>query len=944
MKNKKLFGSLLIGFLVFIAGATGLIYQVVWVRLLTRIFGNSVFGVSAVLSAFMGGLAVGSYICGRLSDRHNPLKIFAYLNFAVAVCGIFLPYLLGFMNNIYTLLYNNFHTSFYVFSIFRFLFSFLLLIVPSALLGGTFPVVVKYYISTRHANLQPTKDKSIPTFQHILGRDIGILYGISTLGAVVGCFVSGFFMIKLLGMNLTVLTSSIINTMLGVIGLIMSKSSKRELITEQENAKASVNVGYPDTKASPHPAHPNLILIALFVSGFAALSYEILWIRILSIYLDNAVYTFTIMLTTFLGGLGLGSIIFAWLFHRFKKGLALYGVLSILIGITSIASLEIGKHLSVVDIWFQNTFKTSAWWHYRAEEFLISSIIMLIPTILIGMIIPLASKIYIQHLNKLGGTFGKIYSIDTVGAIFGSFITGFAFIPLIGIQKCLILISAMNLTIGTVLFFSDSQVKGKTKNLVLIFVLFVFTGSLFVPSTPLVQSEIPRADKLLYYKECPSVTTTIYQEPATDFRIISVNGKQVADTNDVQLYILLGDIPMLLHPDPKNALVIGFGAGVTSGAIARHNVNLDIVEISPGVPEGSKVHFAKENRDVSNYPGLNLIIEDGRNHILSTNKKYDVISADPIHPNVYGSAQLYTKEFYQYCKDKLNDDGVICIWLPLHVNSTYDYQLIIKTFISVFPDAYMWYAPVNCHTILTGHKKPLSIDFRLLKKRMNVPEVKNQLAGVYLDNPYTFLSNFMMGEKKLSGLVEDIKQINTDNLAHIEFSVSEGAGAQHLTLISNLVDVFIRKEEIKPYVFNISPKEKAELNLHFMSSRRVILGQTFQLHEKIDRAKKEYKIASTNNPDDRIAEYFAFGQFKRFIDTQLKRIEYDAYDWESYRNLGYYYLQENNPDEAIKYFEKVIEILPDRKIGYLDAAYCYEAKGISDKAKEYYNRAQYFSR
>ncbi len=825
--------------LFFLSGACGLVYEVVWARMLALVFGATVFAISTVLISFMAGLALGSLSFGRLVDRSpDPLKIYAYLEAGVGVFALFVPLIFARLDTVYVYLHRQVHASFYLFSLIRFLFSFLVLVVPATLMGGTLPAMSKYFV-TRLGDL---------------GWDVGRLYSINTFGAVVGCSSTGFLLLGTLGIRGTIFTAASVNLLIAATVLIISRargSAGGPVAGGQAEAEDRDRGGYD-------PAYPlSFALWGVAISGFAALAYEVVWTRVLTVLFPTTTYSFTVMLTTFLCGLALGSFLFARLIDRKRDLLGFFGLVQIAIGLSAILLVPILGKLPALLLALRGRLGMS-WPKMIGMTFGSSFLVMLIPTILMGTTFPLVSKMCTLKLRGLGRSIGKVYSANTLGAIVGSFGAGFLLIPLIGAQRSNLWIAFLNLFLGTGALLINPWMRPKLKWIGVGAVsLIVLATGIILPARmrPIILPSgfgtVGKEVDLVYYDEGMAGTVTVVEEGGV--RSCCVDNSFVCGTSydALQTVRMLGHLPLLVHPRARKVLVIGFGIGVTTSAVARHPVEaIDCVEISPEVVAASR-YFREVNHDVLSDPRVSLTEGDGRNYVLATADRYDVITCDPTHP-LLGSGGLYTKEYWELCRKRLKPDGIMCQYLPLHLLSPQDFRTIINTFHKVFPNTTLWFTFSHC--ILFGGQQPLAIDFNLLNERLRQREIAEDLVQSNLEDPFAFLSCLILDEEAVGRFVRGAST-NTDDHPYVEFSGRRSMGAETWTVnLSSLAELRVNPSGV---LTNLGPnREEAEsverrLGRYFQAGAHKIQGLIFWRVGAVGREIEEYGQALEINPEDR---------------------------------------------------------------------------------------------
>jgi spermidine synthase len=582
---------IIIFFIFLLSGISGLIYEVVWARMLTIILGSSVFAVSTVLTSFMAGLAIGSLYFGRVADKvKNPLSVYGWLEIGTGIYALLTPLLFAKLSGIYVLIHNHVHGSLHTLILIRFLLCFLALLAPTVLMGGTLPAISKFVVRRLER----------------LGTNVGGLYGINTLGATIGCIAAGFLLIEFIGMKATIYLAFFINLAVGGTTFLLGKSWAA-LKGEDEDRQVSSPRVITDHRETPDFII-YIVLVTYAFSGFTALAYEVAWTRVLSMIFFTTTYAFTTMLATILCGIALGSFLFRRFIDRLRRPLLLFGILEIAIGLWAIFTLPIFPIFSSVVGQTMVTTLGPFWWKHLGVKLAVPSLIMIIPTVLMGALFPLVNKMCMLNTRNIGKGIGGVYSLNTAGSIFGSFAAGFIMIPFLGLQKTIMCIALIDVMIGIVASWFHKFRTQKTRWGILgVLLLFVGGSFLFAPRDMVRQvcvSQLRSPWELLYCGEGIDGTTMILQNGDISLRRLMVNLHQyVGDNSRVMMRVQKwqAHLPLLLHFSPKRVLMIGLGTGITAGAAAMHNVKLTACEISPGVLK-AMTYFSQENNDVSNNP------------------------------------------------------------------------------------------------------------------------------------------------------------------------------------------------------------------------------------------------------------------------------------------------------------------------------------------------------
>ncbi|MGQ9629366.1 MAG: fused MFS/spermidine synthase [bacterium] len=928
--NAGVFGVVLILF--FLSGISGLVYEVVWTRMLVSVFGATVFAVSTVLASFMAGLALGSYYFGRLIDRRrNPLRIYAYLEGGIGIYALLFPLLLSGLNNIYVAIYRQYHTAFYAFSLIRFALSFIVLLVPTTLMGATLPVISKFAIR-RFSDL---------------GWGVGWLYSVNTFGAALGALSAGFFLIGDLGIKESIYVASGMNLLVAAAALLMSKHPVASALKEE--AKSDLELGSKRIEDIYPRRVVYIVFLSFALSGFAALAYEVLWTRALSIFSQRTVYSFSTLLTAFLVGIALGSFIFSRLIDRREKHLpALFGAMEVSIGILAISIVwvlgripQITERLSGVFLGFPGLGSIP---HF-VREFFISFLVMLLPTTLMGGTFPLVSRICTESLGRLGRRIGNVYSANTLGSIFGSLVAGFVLIPTLGIQRGVILIAFVNLVVGGAVLLANPSMKAIPKTLILSVsaIIAVTLSALTPPGVYLSRGWTPGM-RLVYYKEGITGTVTVVDYPE-GYRSLEIDGINVAGTQFVlrTTQKIQGHIPLLLHKNPKRVLTVGFGSGETARVIGLYDVEkIDAVEISPDVVEASG-YFRDINQDVLKDPRLDVIIMDGKNYVLVADEKYDVIMNDSIHPGYSTNGNLYTKDYFELCKRRLRDGGVMSSWIPLFDISEGDFKMMLRTFQSVFPHTSLWYAnnSLNKHALLVGTEEKLKIDFKMLKGKLWDEKIGRDLSDIHIDDIYALLDSFVMDEESVK-LYVGPGALNTDDHPRLEFSIARSwLGLTELLQdkmrLENLMGIS-RLRGLPPLV-NVGETQgeiaavKERLWRYFSGTGHLIRGHLLEIRGMGKEAVDEYRMVLQINPEDKDARYLLDGLLDHEEKNLKEAIRSNPEDGEAHGRLGVLYQERGMLDEAISEYKKVIEVDSSlAPIAHGRLGDIYQEKGMLEEA------------
>jgi spermidine synthase len=921
--------------LFFLSGISGLIYEVVWVRMLTLSFGNTVYAIGTVLASFMAGLAIGSFLFGRYVEaRKNPFRIYGILQICTGIVAMGLTFLFTKIDSFYADLYRTFANSEIMFTGARTAFSFLLLVLPTLCMGGTFPVMAKHFVRR----------------ESTIGFNIAILYYVNTLGAVVGCFAAGFLLIGFLGLMETIYIAVVFNLAIGLIALFASgrtsivdhrtEGHQPDTIYNDYNG-AGVREDDTETQDLITPSLQKWILAAFALSGFTALGYEVLWSKALTFFLGNSTYAFSTMLTTFLCGIALGSAFIARYADRRKDLILFFALLEILIGITAVLTIPtLGRFLYAIGTLWPRF--ASAYWGNPFIKFLKAFIVMFIPTFLMGCAFPLVCKIYSRGVKTIGKRVGEVYALNTVGCILGATLTCFVFISLFGLHHSIALISLVNILIGFVFLMYSSGLKPSLK-IALIAIALVSLGfsNLAAFKFRFRNIEDIEETELHFYYEHPSGIVKVFTD-TTGNRKVSINGWIVAGTgnlNDLgmpEIQKFLGHLPMFLHRNAEDILIIGFGAGGTSYAFSCYDgvKSIDCCEFTRGIIMAAP-YLDEVNHGVMEDPRFRIIFNDGRNHMLLTDKKYDVISIDAIDPKHAGSSNLYSKEFYELCHRTLRDDGIMVEWLPYHQVNDEDCRMIVKGFVQVFPHSSLWFTRFKSYAVIVGSKKPLDIDYGLVVERLEQDRVRKDLGEIYMTEPALFLDCYGMGRKTLWQYASAVDKVSSDYYPYIEFYGFDW----HVPHYENLYALTRTLDPVFPRLVNdtgVHPDSLRAFTLrHYRKSGFLIKALLQYDRRNTIQAYNECLNALSIVPGDE-GIHFLLKTTPAHIELFGKTIAKNPANFISRAQLGFAHMVRGQKEHAIAQFEESVALEPGYAFSNFYLAECYREKGWLDNALHRY--------
>ena len=730
------------------SGCSALIYEIVWYQLLQLVIGSTAISLGVLLATFMGGLCVGSLALPRIaaSRLKHPLVVYAAIEVGIAICGILVLFGMPLVDGVYTTAVGHGMPSI----LFRAIICAVCLMPPTFLMGASLPAIARWVEAT---------PRGISW--------LGLLYGGNTAGAVFGCLLAGFYLLRVFDLATATFVAVFINLAVAFASYQMSKRVPEH--SAEENVAQTVTRFWP-------------VYISIALSGATALGAEVIWTRLMGLLLGATVYTFSIILAVFLVGIGVGSAVGSALSRTMRPRAAIGICQLMLAGAVAWTAYMIAQS---VPWWPVNPLlNQNPWFTFQVD--MVRSLWAILPaTLLWGASFPLALAAAARG-EEPGRLVGGIYAANTGGAILGALTFSMVLVPWIGTANCervLIALAALSALVVLVPYLWSARAKVGWVALVGSIVAVVYLISGVTPVPPLLIAYGRRimtsqtSSKILYTGEGinSSIAISQWSDGAIQFH---VSGKVEASTEpyDMRLQRMLGHLPALVHPDPKSVLIVGFGAGVTAGSFVTHPTisRIVICEMEPLIPPTATQYFAKENYNVMNDPRTKIYYDDARHFVLTTRDKFDIITSDPIHPWVKGSATLYSKEYFQLVKDHLNPGGVVTQWVPLYESDMDTVKSEIATFFDVFPNGSVWANELNgggYDVFLLGENEPAKINLDNMQQRMDSPQyarVAQSLRDVGFSSIYDLLATYAGQDQDLKPWLRDA-EINRDGNLRLQY-------------------------------------------------------------------------------------------------------------------------------------------------------------------------------
>jgi spermidine synthase len=732
--------------LLFASGAAGLIYQIAWVRLLGLAFGVTLYAISTVLAAFMGGLAIGSFVGGRRADTwRRPFRSYGVVELGVAATALLTPWAFHLLQDVYSAASQV--GDGFVAGTLRAVLAFGVLLVPTALMGATLPLVVRG-VRAAQADLNPTRGDA---------WTMGLLYATNTAGAIVGCLLSGFVLIGRLGMTETITAAAAANIVAGLGGLLLDSRSTSRSWPPRRNAKTA-------RASEPMNRLATIALVAFAASGGISLAYEVIWSRILAVLFDSSIYGFVLMLATVLAGIALGGAIAGLVVRRWPSSAfsgTAFGILEAGIGLAAVLALaSFGSAFTVLNE-VRDTGPAILARFVRTDLRLMAilCIMTVLPAaLLMGATFPVAARLWAAGTHGLGSRLGGVYAGNVAGAIVGSLLAGFILVPELGAHHSLLLLALANLCLGVVLLSASHRTRvAACAGLLGVAVLGLGFGS--PPIHELVFREHFPDQQLMAYWEGLENTVSVGRDVDGIQTLFTNSRGQTNDSPDlVRYHRVMGHLAALMSPSRSpRALVVGLGAGATPGALAQHlGTTVDVVELSPSVIAAAPL-FGLANADVLARSNVHLFLDDGRNYLLRNRAAYDVVTADVVHPYDAGATNLYSVEYFRLVARSLAPNGIMIQWVS--PGTAFEHSLIVRTFLQAFPNSTLWLGG----DLLIGSPSPLLVSRTELETRLAEPGARASLAEVGFNHAQDVLAQFRGSARELQTYAGDGPVLTDDH-------------------------------------------------------------------------------------------------------------------------------------------------------------------------------------
>ena len=761
------------------SGCAALIYEIVWFQLLELFVGSSSVSIGVLLGTFMGGMCLGSFLLPRyISTRHHPLKVYAFLEIAIGVIGLLLLFVLPLVGHVYTA-WGGYGMTGYLL---RGLVASICLLPPTLAMGATLPAVARW-VQTTPAGVSW----------------LGFFYAGNIAGAVMGTLLAGFYLLRVFDMSTATYVAVAINFAVGGLGLLVAARTPASATALEPDPNPQSRITNP-TRALVTNSDRILVYVAIALSGFCALAAQVIWTRVLSLLFGASTYTFSLILAVFLIGLGIGSSIGSIIAKTVERPRAALGWCQMLnVGAMAWSAYMLMESLPY---WPINTSITTSIWYNFQLDFVRAFWAVLPAPILWGASFPLALAAVARRGEDPGRLVGGVSAANTVGAIFGSVIASLVLVYWFGSQRAqqvLMIVSGMSgllLLAPAELGATADRAPGRKHPLrwlaPTMLVIALGVAAFLIRTVPTIPGILVAYGRyaatwmgqqgdIFYVGE--GLSSSVAVSRFGDVMNYHNAGKVQASSQpqDMRLQRMLGHFTTLVPKAPRKVLVIGCGAGATAGAVSiDQNVEtLIIAEIEPLVPRVVSEHFGEHNFNVVRNPKTQVVIDDARHYLLTTDEKFDAITSDPLDPWVKGAATLYTKEFFELAKSKLNPGGTVTLFVQLYESTPEAVKSEIGTFFEVFPNGVIW---GNTHqgrgydTVLMGTVDPPHFNIDEWEARLNSPQyapVKDSLREISIYSALDLFANYAGRASDMKAYLADA-QINRDRDLRLQYLAGLG--------------------------------------------------------------------------------------------------------------------------------------------------------------------------
>ena len=781
------------------SGVAGLLMQVAWFRLLALSLGGTLTAATVVLSVFMAGLALGSWLIARhAAGFARPLRTYGVLELAAGLLAFATIPALGLLDDVVALIGPRLGADSMALLAVKVLLAALVLLPATTAMGGTLPVLCQGLVSHPEGG----------------GLRVGGLYALNAWGAVAGALLAIFIIVPRWGLSAAVGAGAVIDLCVGLIVLALWRDAADE-------RASSIPPLMPDRSLAPglgtidvrRAKLVRLLTATLFITGAAGLAYEILWTRALSFYFGSGAHGFSIMLAVVLTGLSVGAFLGGSLADRQRQPLIVLALSQVLMGAAIV--WQVWRMPALPDFLYQLALRAGGLVTFRelTALLLLGAVQVLLPAaVLMGAALPVAVRALLKEGESSGRLVGRLYSANSLGTIIGAVLATWLLVPTIGLSRSLFVVASVNVLIGLLVAL---RLVGTERRLALaagatmaallgVAAFAIPPGRVFEGSG--VFTDDQGRSSLIELEESAhgTVTLSAMDDSRGHWLSLSVDAVNVAGTAPSLLacQTMQGQLPLLLHRAPRSVVHVGFGSGGTAAAVASHREieSIDIVEINPAILRISDRSLRAVNGGVLEDPRVRVHLQDGRNWLLATDHRFDCILSDSIHPRYRGNSSLYTVEYFELCRSRLNPGGLVSTWLPIYSLSDESLRSIVAAMREVFPNTSVWYlnSTVNEFVILVGRTDEGGLSVLRMNEVFADPESAESLRRVGVIGAGDVLDYFI-GEGESLGTLAQRTRRNCDDLPWVELE-SAAVMDRDQSWRSNLLQVVNARSSVIPHL------------------------------------------------------------------------------------------------------------------------------------------------
>ncbi|MDB6051156.1 MAG: spermidine synthase [Pseudomonas sp.] len=726
-----------------VSGSAALIYQVLWIKQLSLVVGVEVYAITVGISAFFAGLALGGLAFGRWADRlAKPVFLYAAVELLVAALGIGATLALGHAANPFVWLQQQV-------GLLAWLLPFSLVGIPAFLMGGTLPMMIRALA---------------PDASH-LGAAGARLYAANTAGAITGTVLTSFVLIPAFGVQGSAFFAAALNLIAGAGALA---------IVRRTFSSATVA---PALKPTASPPSTRLALILYAIAGGVALGYEVVWSQSIVQFMSTRTFAFAVVLATYLTGLVIGSALIARRVDKLRDPWGLFGLLIAAAGLVALAEIAVlGRWLVLLQTQAEAMILAvgGSGLSSMSGRFAVAALgIVFVPTVLLGAAFPVALRLCVNS-QQVGRDVGAVVAFNTLGGIVGVLLSGFVLVPTLGLVRSLAVLACIAAVIAIVAVERGVSVsKGRRRGVLMVAALSLIVAG-FTPVNRLAQL-LPgaRNGELSFYQEGRGGTVAVVTQGQGQraFHRLYIQG--VSNTGDAMPSLrymrIQALLPLLIHnAEPRSALVIGFGTGITAGALLQYPAlhQRVVAELLPTVIKAASLF--KGNYNAASAPGIDVRLRDGRQELLSSEARYDLITLEPPPPSAVGVVNLYSRDFYQLAAKRLQHNGLLAQWLPLPTQNIEETRSLVRSFLDVFPYATLWTSEFH-EMLLVGSLEPIELDAARISARFNQPSVRDALQEVGISSSAALMATWVTDRSGLERFAKSALPV-TDDQPRIEYA------------------------------------------------------------------------------------------------------------------------------------------------------------------------------